>query len=70
MRQPRPVTAGLAHIDEVVDMLAEDEEEGRQSCLKSHWVGVGKSRGAEPRIESVATDLVAHFEERGQAQNG
>lgn len=34
IRQPRLVMAGLAHIDEEVDMLAEDEEEGRQSRLK------------------------------------
>jgi type I restriction enzyme R subunit len=64
------VAAALAHIDEEVDLLAEDEVEGQQSRLKRLWVGAGKSRGAEPCIESVATDLVAHFEEHNQAQNG
>lgn len=60
----------LAHIDDEVDELAEDEEEGQQSRLKSRWAALEKVVGAEPRIKSVAADLVAHFEERNQAQNG
>lgn len=60
----------LAHIDEEVDELAEDEEEDQQSRLKSRWAALEKVVGAEPRIKSVATDLVAHFEERNQAQSG
>ncbi len=60
----------LAHIDEEVDELAEDEEEDQQSRLKSRWAALEKVVGAEPRIKSVATDLVKHFEERNQAQNG
>lgn len=60
----------LAHIDDEVDELAEDEEEDQQSRLKSRWAALEKVVGAEPRIKSVAADLVAHFEERNQAQNG
>ncbi|MBF7731399.1 type I restriction endonuclease subunit R [Pseudomonas sp. N040] len=60
----------LAHIDEEVDELAEDEEDGEQSRLKSRWAALEKVVGAEPRIQSVARDLVEHFEERNQAQNG
>jgi type I restriction enzyme R subunit len=60
----------LAHIDDEVDELAEDEEEGQQSRLKSRWAALEKVVGAEPRIQSVATDLIAHFEERSQAQHG
>ncbi|MEW9904423.1 MULTISPECIES: type I restriction endonuclease subunit R [Pseudomonas] len=60
----------LAHIDEEVDELAEDEEEDQQSRLKSRWAALEKVVGAEPRIQSVAADLVAHFEERNQAQSG
>ena len=60
----------LAHIDDEVDELAEDEEEDQQSRLKSRWAALEKVVGAEPRINSVAADLVAHFEERNQAQNG
>ncbi|WP_438308445.1 type I restriction endonuclease subunit R [Pseudomonas guariconensis] len=60
----------LAHIDDEVDELAEDEEEDQQSRLKSRWAALEKVVGAEPRIKSVAADLVAHFEERSQAQSG
>lgn len=62
--------AELAHIDEEVDELAEDEEDDQQSRLKSRWAALEKVVGAEPRIKSVAADLVAHFEERNQAQSG
>jgi type I restriction enzyme, R subunit len=60
----------LATIDDEVDELAEDEEESQQAKLKSRWAALEKVVGAEPRIASVAADLVAHFEERGQAQTG
>ena len=60
----------LTHIDDEVDELAEDEEESQQAKLKSRWAALEKVVGAEPRIASVAADLVAHFEERSKAQTG
>ncbi len=60
----------LSHLDEEVDELAEDEEESQQAKLKSHWAALEKVVGAEPRIASVAADLVAHFEVRNNAQDG
>ena len=60
----------LPHIDEEVDELAEDEEEDQQSKLKSKWAALEKIVGADPRIKQVAADLVAHFEQRQQAQRG
>ncbi len=60
----------LATIDDEVDELSEDEEESQQAKLKSRWAALEKVVGAEPRIASVAADLVAHFEERGKAQTG
>ena len=60
----------LPHIDDEVDELAEDEEESQQARLKSKWAALEKVVGAEPRIASVAADLVAHFEERNKAQAG
>lgn len=60
----------LPHIDDEVDELAEDEEESEQAKLKSRWAALEKVVGSKPRIERVATDLVAHFEERNQAQHG
>jgi type I restriction enzyme R subunit len=41
---------------------------GQQARLKSKWAALEKVVGAEPRIASVAADLVAHFEERNKAQ--
>ena len=60
----------LSLIDDEVDELAEDEEESTQAQLKSRWAALEKVVGAEPRVASVAADLVAHFEERNQAQDG
>ena len=60
----------MATIDDEVDELAEDEEEDQQARLKTRWAALEKVVGAEPRIASVAADLVAHFEERDKAQNG
>ncbi|MNQ25241.1 Type-1 restriction enzyme R protein [compost metagenome] len=56
----------LPAIDDQVDELAEDEEDDQQSRLKSRWAALEKVVGAEPRIRSVAADLVAHFDERNQ----
>lgn len=63
-------TEELPQLDAEVDELAEDEEESQQSKLKSRWAALEKVVGAEPRIASVAADLVAHFEERNKAQTG
>jgi type I restriction enzyme R subunit len=60
----------LPQIDDEVDELAEDEEEDQKANLKSRWAALEKVVGAEPRIASVAEDLVAHFEERNKAQDG
>lgn len=60
----------LPKIDAEVDELAEGEEDDEQSKLKSRWAALEKVVGAEPRIKSVASDLVAHFEERDKAQPG
>ena len=60
----------LSLLDEEVDELAEDEEESTQAQLKSRWAALEKVVGATPRVASVAADLVQHFEERNQAQDG
>lgn len=65
----------LPLIDDEVDELAEDEEEGQQDKLKSKWAALERIVGAEPRIKQVAQDLVRHFDERnhllpGIAQQG
>jgi type I restriction enzyme R subunit len=60
----------LPDIDAEVDELAEDEEDDQQAKLKSRWAALERIVGAEPRIQQVAADLVAHFEERSKAQTG
>lgn len=62
--------AELSQLDDEVDELAEDEEESQQAKLKSRWAALEKVVGAEPRVASVAADLVAHFEQRNQASDG
>jgi type I restriction enzyme R subunit len=62
--------AELSHLDDEVDELAEDEEESAQAKLKSRWAALEKVVGAVPRVASVATDLVAHFEIRNSAHPG
>jgi type I restriction enzyme R subunit len=62
--------ADLSILDDEVDELTEEEEEGTQVQLKSRWAALEKVVGAEPRVASVAADLVAHFEERNKAQDG
>ena len=60
----------LLQIDDEVDALTEDEEDSQQAALKSRWAALEKVVGAEPRVASVAADLVAHFETRNAAQPG
>jgi type I restriction enzyme R subunit len=62
--------ADMPLLDDEVDELAEDEEDSAQAKLKSRWAALEKVVGAEPRIASVAADLVAHFEARNSAQTG
>ena len=60
----------LLLMDAEVDELAEDEEESTLAVLKSRWAALEKVVGSEPRVASVAADLVAHFDERNKAQTG
>lgn len=60
----------LPQVDEDVDELTEDEEESQQANAKSKWVALERVVGTESRIESVAQDLVTHFEARDAASRG
>jgi type I restriction enzyme R subunit len=60
----------LPDVDDEVDELAEDDEDNDASKLKTRWAALEKVVGADPRIRSVAADLVTHFEERDTAQPG
>jgi type I restriction enzyme R subunit len=58
------------HIDEEVDELTEDEEESAKALTLRRWAALEKVVGAPPRIQSVAKDLVRHFENRLAAMDG
>lgn len=58
------------HIDEEVDELTEDEEESAKALTLRRWAALEKVVGAPPRIQMVAKDLVAHFENRLAAMDG
>lgn len=57
-------------LDEEVEDLAEGEEERERAKLKSRWAALEKIVGAAPRIQQIAKDIVAHYEERNKAQIG
>ena len=60
----------LPLLDEEVDELTEDEEEDQQAKAKSKWTALEQVVGTQPRIDSVAKDLVEHFEARDAASAG
>ncbi len=52
-------------LNQDVDEVIEDEEDvSEREKTKSQWAALEKLVGSEPRIEQVAKDLVAHFENR------
>jgi type I restriction enzyme R subunit len=57
-------------IDEEVEELTEDEEEAARARTKSRWAALEKLVATEPRIKTVAVDLVNHFETRQDAMRG
>ena len=57
-------------IDDEVDELTEDEEESARSKIKSRWAALEKLVATEPRIDTVAQDLVEHFETREDSMIG
>jgi type I restriction enzyme R subunit len=57
-------------IDDEIDELTEDEEEAARSRIKSRWAALEKLVAAAPRIDTVAADLVEHFETRQDSMSG
>lgn len=60
----------LPVIDAEIDSLTEDEANTEQERLKQRWSAVEKLVGSKKRLEMVAADLVAHFEDRVAAMDG
>ncbi|WP_417449772.1 type I restriction endonuclease subunit R [Kordiimonas sp.] len=61
----------MALLDQEFDEVLEDEEDlSAREREKSKWSTLEKLVGAEPRINSVAADIVDHFETRSAAMAG
>jgi type I restriction enzyme R subunit len=61
----------LPQVDQQVDELfAEEDDIPAAERAKSRWAALEALVGAQPRIEEVAADLVAHFEQRSRTQPG
>ena len=60
----------LESLDTEIDELTEDEEAREQEKLKGKWARIEAVVGAQSRLETVAKDLVTHFESRTAALEG
>ncbi|MEQ9379885.1 MAG: type I restriction endonuclease subunit R [Pirellulales bacterium] len=60
----------LPKIDEEFEEVTEGEEEARKEKLKSKWAALEALVGTEKRLEVIARDLVAHFEQRLEVMEG
>lgn len=57
-------------IDEEIDELTEGEELSSKEKLKTKWAALEAIVGSEERVQQVAEDIVAHFEDRLSAMDG
>jgi type I restriction enzyme R subunit len=57
-------------LDAEVEELTEDEEDSSAAKTMRRWAALEKLVGAKPRLEQVAADLVAHFEDRNASMPG
>lgn len=63
--------ADAGQLDDEVDELTEDEEGDAAKVAKlRRWAALEQLVGAPPRIQKVAADIVAHFENRLTAMDG
>lgn len=63
--------ADVGQLDDEVDELTEDEEGDAAKVAKlRRWAALEQLVGAPPRIQKVAADIVAHFENRLAAMDG
>jgi type I restriction enzyme R subunit len=63
--------AEIDKLNQDVEKVVEDEEDvSARENAKSKWAELAKLVGAQPRLEQVARDLVAHFETRTSAIEG
>jgi type I restriction enzyme R subunit len=60
----------MPKVDAAFEEVTETEEQDRKEKLKSKWAALEAVVGAEKRINLIAEDLVAHFEQRLEAMDG
>lgn len=60
----------LPKIDAAVDALFDDESLSEQEKSKARWSSVERLVGAPLRLQTVAADIVSHFENRVEAMDG
>ena len=60
----------LPPLDSAIDEMLGEEEENEQARLKSRWAALAQLVGAQPRLERVARDFVAHYEQRLESMDG
>jgi type I restriction enzyme R subunit len=49
---------------QIEDVFEDEEDSARREATLSHWAALEKIVGSKPRIESLAADIVSHFESR------
>lgn len=54
-------------LDEAYNEITEDQEEDIKQRLKSKWSRIEALAGVKPRVETLAKDIIQHFETRQQA---
>ncbi|WP_269609280.1 type I restriction endonuclease subunit R [Prochlorococcus marinus] len=63
--------SALPLVDEKVDEIFEDEDDiYSNERAKGRWAALEALVGAEPRLKEVASDLIAHYEQRSKTQPG
>ncbi len=63
--------SALPLVDEKVDEIFEDEDDiPSNEKAKGRWAALEALVGAEPRLKEVASDLIAHYEQRSKTQPG
>ena len=60
----------LPHIDQDFEEATEGEEIERKEKLKTKWAQLEAVVGAEQRVQQIAEDIVAHFEQRLEVIDG
>lgn len=56
--------------DEVDELFADEDDIPTAERAKSRWAALEALVGAQPRLDQIAADLVAHYERRSQTQPG